>query len=94
MFSLLDLPIFRKLTLVGTPNKRQVDCLLSMLAVASLRVQVVDFQTDAPLRKVCMNHVKSLLSVVGEVTFCGNALQIDECRNSRQKGKLKLRYSR
>jgi hypothetical protein len=71
MFSLLHLPIFRKLTLVGTPNKKQVDCLLSMLAVAPFRVPVVDFQTDAPLRKVCMNRIESLLSVVGEVTFCG-----------------------
>ncbi|KAG1856683.1 hypothetical protein DFJ58DRAFT_338519 [Suillus subalutaceus] len=86
MFSLLDLPTFRKLTLVGTPKKPHVDCLLSMLAVAPFRVPVVDFQTDAPLRKVCMDHIESLFLVVGEVTFCGNALQIDEYRNSRRKG--------
>ncbi|KAG1819722.1 uncharacterized protein BJ212DRAFT_1063195 [Suillus subaureus] len=69
MFSLLHLPVFRKLTLVGTPKKRQVHDLLSMLAVASFRIPVLDFQTDVPLRKVHMNSIESLLSVVGEVTF-------------------------
>ncbi|KAG1819734.1 uncharacterized protein BJ212DRAFT_1063389 [Suillus subaureus] len=71
LFGLLHLPIFRKLTVVGTPKKRRVDHLLSMLAVASFRVPVVDFQTDAPLKKAHMSRIESLLSVVGEVTFCG-----------------------
>lgn len=94
MFSLLHLPIFRKLTLVGTLKKREDDYLLAMLAAASFRIPVLDFQTDAPLRKVRMNRVESLLSLVGEVTFRGNALQIDQYRNFRRTEKLKLRFLR
>ncbi|KAG2157640.1 uncharacterized protein EDB93DRAFT_804049 [Suillus bovinus] len=94
MFGLLHLPNFRKLTLVGTPKKQRVRDLLPVLAAASFQVPVVDFPTDAPLRKVHMSSIESLLSVVGEVTFCGNVLQIDKRRNSRRRGKLKLRYSR
>jgi hypothetical protein len=71
MFSLLHLPIFRKLTLVGAPTKRQFNCLLSMLAVASFQVPVVDFQTDVPLRKFHMKSIDLLLSAVGEVAFRG-----------------------
>ncbi|KAG1729795.1 hypothetical protein EDB19DRAFT_1742468 [Suillus lakei] len=82
IFALLHLP---------TPKKRQVDCLLSMLAVASFQVPVVDFQMDTPLRKVHMTSIEPLLSVVGEVTFCGKLLQINEYR---RMGKLKLRFSR
>ncbi|KAG2360452.1 hypothetical protein BDR07DRAFT_1412478 [Suillus spraguei] len=84
MFTLLHLPAFRKLTLVGALKKGQLDCLLSVLAAASFRVPAVDFQTDTPLRKVYLDRIESLLAVVGKVTFCGNVLQIDEYRNSRR----------
>ncbi|KAG2138954.1 hypothetical protein DEU56DRAFT_329568 [Suillus clintonianus] len=83
VFSLLHLPVLQKLTLVGVPKKRQVDCLLAVLAVASFRVPVVDFQTDEPLSKVYINKIEPLLSIVGEVSFCGNLLQINEHRNWR-----------
>ncbi|KAG1729794.1 hypothetical protein EDB19DRAFT_106070 [Suillus lakei] len=94
VFSQLHLPMLRKLTLVGTPKKQQVNCLLVALAVASFQVPVVDFQMDTPLRKAHMNNIEPLLSVVGEVTFCGKPLQINEHRNSRRMRKLKLRFSR
>ncbi|KAG2075835.1 hypothetical protein BDR04DRAFT_1090570 [Suillus decipiens] len=71
MFTLLRLPGFRKLTLVGALKKRQIDRLLSVLAVASFRVPVVDFQTDTPLRKVSLDRIESLLAIVGKVTYCG-----------------------
>ncbi|KAG1807452.1 uncharacterized protein BJ212DRAFT_745528 [Suillus subaureus] len=69
--------MFRKLTLVGAPEKLRVDCLLVMLAVASFQVPVVDFQTGTTLSTVHMNNIMSLLSVVREVTYHGHLLQIE-----------------
>ncbi|KAG1856959.1 hypothetical protein DFJ58DRAFT_783726 [Suillus subalutaceus] len=77
IFTQLHLPMLRKLTLVGAPEKLHVDCLLAMLAVASFQVPVVDFQTSTPLSTVHMNNIVPLLSIVREVTFCGNLPQIN-----------------
>ncbi|KAG1824852.1 uncharacterized protein BJ212DRAFT_1476141 [Suillus subaureus] len=72
IFTRLHLPMLRKLTLVGAPEKLQVDCLLAMLAVASFQVPVVEFRTGtAPLSTVHKNNITSLLSVVREVTYYG-----------------------
>jgi hypothetical protein len=64
----LHLPMFQKLTLVGAPEKLQVEGLSAMLAVASFQVLVVDFQT---VSTVHMDNIASLLSVVREVTYYG-----------------------
>ncbi|KAG1824833.1 uncharacterized protein BJ212DRAFT_549302 [Suillus subaureus] len=71
LFTRLHLPMLQKLTLVGAPEKVQVDCLLAMLAVASFQVPVVDFQTSTPLSTVHMNNIAPLLSIVREVTHDG-----------------------
>ncbi|KAG2138984.1 hypothetical protein DEU56DRAFT_330436 [Suillus clintonianus] len=93
MFSQLHLPVLRKLTLAGLPQKGQVKCLLAALGVAPFQVPVVDFQTDAPLSKAQMNNIAPLFSIVGEVTLYGELAQINEYRHSRME-KLKLCFSR
>ncbi|KAG2101311.1 uncharacterized protein F5147DRAFT_762702 [Suillus discolor] len=61
--------------MLGPPNKLEVDCLLAALRVASFHVPVVTCQTDAMLSRVDANDIGSLLSVVEEVTVCGNSFQ-------------------
>ncbi|KAG2101314.1 uncharacterized protein F5147DRAFT_314428 [Suillus discolor] len=68
--------MLRKLTLVvGPPNKLEADCLLMALRVASFHVPVVTFRTDVLLSKVDANDIEPLLSVMEEVTVCGNSFQ-------------------
>jgi hypothetical protein len=71
-FDGLHLPMLRKLTVVGEPNKSQVDCIVVALEIASCRVEVVDFQTDTPASEVDLDIVKPLFSAVREITLRGH----------------------
>ena len=71
-FDGLHLPMLRKLTVVGEPNKPQVDCIVVALGIASCRVEVVDFQTDTPASEVDLDIVKPLFSAVKEITLRGH----------------------
>lgn len=62
-------------TTLGPPNKLEVDCLLAALRVASFHVPVATFQTGAMPSRVDANDIRPLLSVVKEVTVCGNSVQ-------------------
>jgi len=71
-FDGLHLPMLRKLTVVGEPNKPQVDCIVVALGIASCRVEVVDFQADTPASEVDLDIVKPLFSAVREITLRGH----------------------
>ncbi|KAG2106166.1 uncharacterized protein F5147DRAFT_701294 [Suillus discolor] len=78
IFAVLHLPMLRKLTLLGSPEKPQVDWLLAMLGVASFQVPVVEFHipqnmvpSATPLNNTYVENIVPLLSFVGEVIFCG-----------------------
>lgn len=78
IFAVLHLPMLRKLTLLGSPEKPQVDWLLAMLGVASFQVPVVEFHipqhtvpSATPLNNIYVENIVPLLSFVEEVIFCG-----------------------
>ncbi|KAG1901861.1 uncharacterized protein F5891DRAFT_1172304 [Suillus fuscotomentosus] len=69
--------MLRELTLIGPPNKLEVDYLLAALRVTSFYLPVVTFQTDAMLSRVDANDIGSLLPVVEEVAVCRNSFQVN-----------------
>ncbi|KAG1744979.1 uncharacterized protein EDB91DRAFT_1335451 [Suillus paluster] len=70
------LPMLQKLTVeVGDLKKPAVDCIMEALAVASCHEPAVDFQTTTPSSEVDMDIFEPLLSVVKEVTVCGEVLR-------------------
>ncbi|KAG1796449.1 uncharacterized protein HD556DRAFT_1361739 [Suillus plorans] len=84
IFTVLHLPMLRKLTLLGSPEKPQVDWLLAMLGVASFQVPVVEFHilqdmvpSTTPLNNTYVENIVPLLSFVGEVIFCGIGISYD-----------------
>ncbi|KAJ8590805.1 hypothetical protein M405DRAFT_932573 [Rhizopogon salebrosus TDB-379] len=76
IFRALHLPVLQKLVLVGEPGEIQVENVMAALVVASCHLRVIDFQPEKarPLSKVDAGVAEPLLSVVEEVTVCGELL--------------------
>ncbi|KAG0704087.1 hypothetical protein DFH29DRAFT_997975 [Suillus ampliporus] len=78
MFDGFHLPMLQKLTVVvGELKKPEVDCIMAGLSVASCHGPAVDFQMATPPSQVDMDIVEPLLSVVKEVTVCGEVLPLE-----------------
>lgn len=81
IFDGLNLPVLRKLTLVGYPTKLGVDRIVAALkATATCNLQVIDFRTFRPQDEVDVDVVEPLLSVAREISVCSALLR---CRASR-----------
>jgi hypothetical protein len=81
IFDGLHLPVLRKLTLVGHPNKLGVNRIMAALKVtATCDLQVIDFQTIRPQDEVDVDVVEPLLSVAREISVCSVLLR---CRAPR-----------
>ncbi|KAG2138502.1 hypothetical protein DEU56DRAFT_802031, partial [Suillus clintonianus] len=81
IFNGFHLPMLQKLTVVGVPNKPEVDCIMAALAVAHCHVQVIDFQVPPTEVDVSGTAVEPLLSVAKEVTVCGVLYSRSPCNS-------------